>query len=128
MEGSESKCLPAPVAPTPVRAAMVPATAAPPEATERPAPDVLLEADGVRWVVRELGRSGSSKAPLLLVGFFHPEGPGEPRREAWVVARALEHITQLQLEEAWRSGGPSTPPGTRRPFFAEIADRSAKEG
>jgi hypothetical protein len=44
------------------------------------------------------------------------------------VARALEHITQFQLEEGWRCGGPSTPPGTRRPFFAEIADRGAKEG
>ena len=98
------------------------------QATDRPAPELLLDADGVAWVVRELGRSGSSKAPLLLVGFFHPEAPGEPRREAWVVARALEHLTQLQLEEAWRSGGPSTPPGTRRPFFPEIADRGAREG
>jgi hypothetical protein len=119
---------PAPVAPRPVRAAMgnVPALAE--EVSDRPGPEVFLEADGVRWVVRELGRSGSSQAPLLLVGFYHPEAPGEPRREAWVVARELEHLTQLQLEEARRSGGPSVSPGTRRPFFPGIADRSAKEG
>ncbi|HSW28033.1 MAG TPA: hypothetical protein VLH75_00950 [Longimicrobiales bacterium] len=111
-----------------MRAAKVPPTAPPPEATDRPAPELFLEADGVRWAVRELGRSRSSHATLVLVGFFHPEEAGEPRREAWMVARSLEHVTHLQLEEAWRSGGPFTPPGARKPFFPEIADRGGKEG
>lgn len=124
MEGSETRG----VAPKPVRAAMGDVPAPAEEVSARPAPEVVLEADDARWVVRELGRAGSSKAPFLLVGFFLPGEADEPRREAWVVAKGLEQLTELQLEAAWRSGGPSVPPGTRRPFFPEIADRGAKDG
>lgn len=125
MEGSETRG----VAPKPVRAAMGSAPTPPEEVSPRPIPtEATVEVDGARWVIRELGRSGSSSASLLLVGFFHPEETDGPRREAWVVAKGLEQLTELQLEAAWRSGRPFVPPGTRRPFFPEIADRSSKDG
>jgi hypothetical protein len=100
----------------------------PPAESAAPAPETICDAEGVRWVVRALGHSGSSRAPLLLLGFFHPDDPGEHRRESLVVARALEHLTELQLEAAWRAGGPPVQPGTRRPFFPEIVARGGKEG
>ena len=114
--------------PTPVRAVMGPASTPAEEVAAPPPPDVHVAVDGVRWAVRTLGRSGTASAPLLLLGFFHPDDPPEPRREALVVARRLEELTELQLEAAWRASGPYVPPGTRRPFFPEIAARGVKDG
>ncbi len=139
MEGSEIRGVvpgaghpaarpPAPVPLKPARAAMSDVSAPAREASDRPAPEVLLEVDGVQWVVRELGCSRSSNVLLILVGFFHPEETGEARREAWVVARGLEQLTELQLEAVWRSSGPSVSLGARRLFFPEIANRGAKDG
>ena len=126
----------APPAPTPVRAARAGASVTPESgetAAPRPAappPEATLEAEGVRWAVRVLGCSGSGAAstPLLRLGFFHPDDPGTPRREAWAVARGLDALTQLQVEGAWRAGTPPAPAGERRAFFPEIAARGTKEG
>jgi hypothetical protein len=112
-----------------VRSAVGPVTAAAPGAAAPvPHPDGALEVDGVRWAVRELGRAGSPKIPLLLLGFFHPDEPEEPRREALVAARGLEGLTELELEAAWRAGRAHVRAGTRRPFFPEITARGGKEG
>ena len=119
-----------PSPPTPVRSAM----AAPPspEAARQAREEAVLEADGTRWAVRVLGRSSSGSAsaaaPLLLLGFFHPEDPDLPRKEALVVARALTQLTELQLEAAWRAGQTPQPPGTRKPIFPEIAAKGGKDG
>lgn len=123
----------APTIPTPVRAALGGAPHASSEAAIRDAaspPEAPLEVEGVRWTVRVLGRSGAGAArtPLLLLGFFHPDDPGAPRREAWAVARGLGALTQLQLEDAWRAGTTPSSGGERKPFFPEITTRGAKEG
>jgi hypothetical protein len=126
--GEEEGAPPSP--PTPVRSAM----AAPPspEAARQASGGVVLEADGIRWAVRVLGRSSSGSAsaaaPLLLLGFFHPEDAALPTREALVVARALAQLTELQLDAAWRTGQPPQPPGTRKPIFPEITAKGGKDG
>lgn len=124
-----------PVAPTPVRAALAsaaPASAAPAQAPGQKAapPEATFEIEGVRWVVRLLGRSGAGAAntPLLLLGFFHPDDALTARREAWAVARDLDALSDLQLESAWRAGTPAASGGERKAFFPEIAARGAKEG
>ena len=89
--------------------------------------EAAVEVEGVRWVVRALGRAGCGRAPLLLLGFFDPLDPREPRREALVIARSLDGLTELQLEAALRSGIPALPAGARKPFFPEIAARGVKD-
>jgi hypothetical protein len=124
-----------PAAPTPVRAALASAAPASAPAAHAPCqesapPEATFEVEGARWVVRVLGRSGAGAAntPLLLLGFFRPDDPSAPQREAWAVARNLEALTELHLESAWRAGTPTAPAGERKPFFPEIAGRGAKEG
>ena len=119
----------APSPPTPVRSALGP-TAAAAHRTAAPAmsAEVCLEVEGDRWMVRELGRSGSLKAPLVLLGFFRPDAPEEPSREAMVAARAVGDLSELQLEAAWRASIAHVRAGTRRPFFAEISGRGGKDG
>lgn len=129
--GSEPVRRGTPPPPLPVRSTM----SAPPSpqqagAVQAPTPHVRveLEMEGVRWVVRELGRSGSPRAPLLLLGFFHPDDPEEPRREALVTARGLDGLTELQVEAAWRASIGHVRAGTRRPFFPEVTARGARDG
>lgn len=124
----ESGAQPSP--PTPVRAVM--AASPPPGAARQEGGEATVEADGVRWAVRVLGRSwagsASAAAHLLLVGFFHPEDAAVPRREALVVARSLTQLTELQLEAAWRTAQAPQPADTRKPLFPEIAAKGGKEG
>ena len=135
--GGESPALPpveeqgAPTSPpTPVRAAM--GASAPPEAARPVGEEAALDADGVCWAVRVLGRSSAGSAaaaaPLLLLGFFHPEDGALPRKEALVVARSLNLLTELQLELAWRTAQAPQPTGTRKRIFPEIAAKGGKEG
>lgn len=82
--------------------------------------EAALEADGVSWKVRVLGRSGSSETrspPLLLLGFWAEETGGEPEREATVVARALAELSTARLEEAFAESAPPPPAAGRKPFF-----------
>lgn len=124
--GSHRAAAPSPL--TPARAGMGCAPASADAPSPAPRAEVSLEREGVRWVVRALGQGGSPKAPLLLVGFFHPDDSQQHRREALIVGRAVEHLTELQIEAAWQAGGPPVPTDTRRPFFPEIAARGAQEG
>lgn len=124
----EPRAQPSP--PTPVRSVM--AASPPPEAAWPAGEETVLEADGVNWTVRVLGRSlagsASAAAHLLLVGFFHPEDAALPRREALVVARSLAQLTELQLEAAWKTAQAPQAAGTRKPIFPEIAAKGGKEG
>ncbi|NJD17746.1 MAG: hypothetical protein FIA95_00450 [Gemmatimonadetes bacterium] len=84
--------------------------------------DLLLAGDGLRAISRLLEDAGG-----LLLGFFDPLDPREPRREALVVARSLDGLTELQLDAAWRAGVPAVPAGQRKPFFPEIGARGVKD-
>ncbi len=127
-DGNGAERVAPPSGPRPARLAMGAAPAPAAGAEPAPAQEASLEMDGVRWAIRVLGRAGSSKARLLLLGFFHPEAPAEARREAVVLGRGLDALTELQMEAAFRSSVPHVPSGTRRPFFAEIASRGLKDG
>lgn len=115
--------------PLPARSASGRKPGAPaPPAPESDIEETSVEADGVEWIVRLLGRarggasaSFTSAVPLLLLG-FRPSGEEDAvEREALVVGRTLAALTPEQLEQALRRaapGGPggasATPPGSSR--------------
>lgn len=86
------------------------------EAPALPDVEVSFEVEGEEWTagVGGLTRSGTapdSGAPLLLVTFrrgsSEEEGdPPPPEREAWAVARRLDDLSRLQLEELFRRSRP----------------------
>ena len=97
--------------PRPARDMVRPDVAPPVEPEEEVAE---LEVDGAKWSVRVLGLSGSAPggraAPLLLLGFT-PAGalfPGAVEREALVVGRSLEALSESTLEQAFRVSRTST--------------------
>ena len=84
------------------------------------------------WTVRVGGmsRSGAAlaAAPILLVLFERAGGGDEARREAWVVGRSLEDLTELQMEAALRRSTPAQSEWSRKPIFPESGSRSGKDG
>lgn len=114
------------VRPTPAREAA--------EAADRATVDPVVEAcalmlDGEEWTVRirGQGRAGaaSGPTPLLLIGFFRDADAEQPEREALVVGRSLEALSERQLERAFTV---ARPPGraAAKDFFPEAAARGRK--
>lgn len=97
------------------------------EPTEIPEITLAFEVEGEEWIAKEAGRTRSgtspdSGAPLLLVT-FHRAGAEEesggdqesvraedPEREALTVARSLEDLSPLQVEELFQRSRPFRPP------------------
>jgi hypothetical protein len=83
-----------------------------------------LHLDGETLVVRVRGRSrghtSQGAADLLLLG-FHRQAEEEPVRESLMVGDALEELTPLQLEAAWRSGRPPRDPFEETELFPETS-------
>lgn len=92
---------------------------------------VALEMDGVDWTVDVGGisRSGaaSAAASILLLRFRTTDGTAA-EREAWVVAKRLADLTELQLDEAFRSSTPAPDPWLAKPIFPEAGSRSGRDG
>ncbi len=96
------------------------------EPTEIPEVTMAFEADGEQWIATEAGRTRSgtspdSGAPLLLITFHRavaedesegddePVRKGDPEREVLAVARSLEDLSSLQVEELFRRSRPFRP-------------------
>ena len=127
-EGPSTGSAPIPAArPTPVRQAMDSSDSPPADAT--PA-EASLEIDGMTVVARLAGRARvggvSGGAPLLLIR-FRREGEDAVRREALIVARDLDEITEGRLRAAYRDGRPPAS-GPRGPIFEEVAGRRSRGG
>jgi hypothetical protein len=109
--------------PKPVRAGLEPESP-PPAAAMAEVVEVSLELDQETLAVRVRGRARGSTsqgaADLLLLG-FHREGEEEPVREAMVVARRLEDLSPLQLEEAWNEGREPRDPNAPSELFPETS-------
>lgn len=117
-----------------VRDAMAAAAASPGEGSpgEPRAAARLLATEGGRWEVRVLGASRAgprtSAAPVLLLGFRAEGDEAGPWIEAVVVARSLDAVTDLELEEARRGATAPRTPWEPRPLFPEIASRGTRDG
>ena len=84
--------------------------------------DVYVEVAGQRWTVRVLGRSGRTSvgaAPLLLIGFWNAQDEDAEPLEALVAARALEGLSEEQLESALLTASKPPDPARKRSFFPD---------
>jgi hypothetical protein len=86
--------------------------------------EAYVEAEGIRWTVRVLGRSGrasAGSAPLLLLGFWEGSGSVDsPSLEAMVVARGLDELSGEALEAALGTAVKPPDPGRRSAFFQDV--------
>lgn len=95
----------------------------PPQPIAADVTEAQVEVDGVRWIVRVLGRSGRASgtaAHLLLLGFWEGDVGGEgPALEAMVAGRSLEGMSTEALEAAHSKASKPQPPNRKRTFFKE---------
>lgn len=115
--------------PTPVRASLGDAQGdTRPEDAPRTTAD--FEADGASWSVRVggKGRSGAASAPILLLLFEKSGGSEGDAREAWIVGDSLAHLTELEVEGAFRKSAPTPGAWSQKPLFPEAGSRSGKDG
>jgi len=90
--------------PTPVRA--LAGGGADPDQVEPDHEEVAFEAGGRAWIVRVIGRGGSS-APLLLLGFWPAEdADGDPAREAYWPGSTLSGLDEDALAGIWAGARP----------------------
>lgn len=87
-----------------------------------------VEVEGTTWTVVSEGRAhvragGGAPAPLLLAVF---RAEGREPREALVVGRRLEDVSEDRLIEAYRASRPYRPDRDPPPFFAGTTQRGAR--
>jgi hypothetical protein len=79
--------------------------------------DVAFEADGVRWLAREAGKStwgtDLAAAPVAVaIHFFHPERPARPAREALLPRGRLRMLFPEELVALFEGAADVPPEGT----------------
>ena len=108
--------------PTPVRELI---GETPLQPAESDVAEAFVEAEGIRWTVRVLGRSGRASggsAPVLLLGFWEDGGSVDaPSFEAMVVARELGGLSAEALEAALGTAVKPRDPDRKKVFFQHVA-------
>lgn len=90
---------------------------------EPEAQEVSLKADGTRWTVRVLGRSGSASGvspPLMLLGFWEEGSTDDtPSLECLMVDGPLEGLSEDGLLAALAAASEPPDPDRKQAFFPD---------